>query len=148
MFGLQYLQEYINTAFISRMAAVKTVNLCQKIQSLIKETHRTYFVWQLSYLASRKAGQLHGSQQIFTLLYCSLGTVCLCSDSKDVSGCCSLWLKKKVSAAAAHAGVLMRGLLIKLLTLDSKLLYLLQALAAQCKNNWLSIAMQRGRTIV
>lgn len=27
MFGLQYLQEYINTAFISRMAAVETENL-------------------------------------------------------------------------------------------------------------------------
>lgn len=63
MFGLSYLQEYINTAFISRMAAVKTVNLSQHIQGLIKETQRNYFVWQLSYLTSREVGQLHRSQQ-------------------------------------------------------------------------------------
>lgn len=63
IFGLSYLQEYINTAFISRTAAVKTVNLSHQIQSLMKETQRNYFAWQLPYLTTRKAGQLHKYQQ-------------------------------------------------------------------------------------
>lgn len=66
MFGLSYLQKYINPfIFISQIAAVKATNFFQHIQSLIKETE------ELFYLAE-KSGRFLEAKSTFSFLHLSL----------------------------------------------------------------------------